>query len=233
MAFPLHKCFYNSPMVSFMVLKAYGVSSQTLAEWPEGRAEGSQWMAWGQGWRKPVKSSVIQAGRCCGHYPLNPLAPLQLLSTKCSQTGVGGHLSKIWYAEPKGLALLSASETSLQRTLEYCLCSVLLIIYARQQRRCPPSDQLDEFLLWHEALSLSVLLPEVSVRFSSSWASEKGKIIERWSFLRTDYSAGHFTAYWMRDLEPVINCSDPQHLLWNGDITIAPTFQGYCENQIR
>lgn len=127
-------------------------------------------MAWGQGWRKPVKSSVIQAGRCCGHYPLNPLAPLQLLSTKCSQTGVGGHLSKIWYAEPKGLALLSASETSLQRTLEYCLCSVLLIIYARQQRGCPPSDQLDEFLLWHEALSLSVLLPEVSVRFSSSGA---------------------------------------------------------------
>lgn len=174
-------------------------------------------MAWGQGWRKPVKSSVIQAGRCCGHYPLSPLAPLQLLSTKCSQTGVGGHLSKIWYAEPKGLALLSASETSSQRTLEYCLCSVLLIIYARQQRGCPPSDQLDESLLWHEALSLSVLLPEISVRFSSSWASEKGKIIERWSFLRTDYSAGHFTAYWMRDLEPVINCSDPQHLLWNGD----------------
>lgn len=41
-------------------------------------------------------------------------------------------LLKILYAERNGLALLTASKPSSQRSVEFCHCAVLLIIYARR-----------------------------------------------------------------------------------------------------
>lgn len=109
-----------SPGLFSMAWRLYGVCSQLLAKLPGGRAEGRQRSQWCPGW-----ASVL--------WPLLPEPPrtwsvaVHWMFSNWTKT-----LLKIPYAELNGLPLLTASEASSQRPLEFCHCTVLLIFHARR-----------------------------------------------------------------------------------------------------
>lgn len=87
-------------------------------------------------------------------------------------------LLKILYAEHNGLALLTASKTSSQRSVEFCHCAVLLIIYARR------GEDVRLVTEWTRGSEPFCSAAWAHCAVLSSWAREKGEIIERSSHRR-------------------------------------------------